>query len=192
METKIIEIAERIRGLRIIEDLSVEEMASATDVSVEEYTACENGEKDLGFTFLYKCAKKLGIDIVEILTGEHPKLSFYSIVRKDKGLDIKRREGFKYQHVNYLFKNKSVEAFLVTAPYKAEEQDTPIHLSTHKGQELDFVLSGQLKVRFEDNEEIIGEGDTVYYDSGRGHGMIATGGKECKFLAVVVKNDKED
>jgi len=192
METKIIEIAERIRGLRIIEDLTVEEMASATDVSVEEYAACENGQRDLSFTFLYKCAKKLGIDIVEILTGDHPKLSFYSIVRKDKGLDIKRREGFKYEHVNYLLKNKSAEAFVVTAPYKPEEQDAPIHLSTHKGQELDYVISGQLKVQFEDKVEILNAGDTAYYDSGRGHGMIATGGQECKFLAVVIRENKED
>ena len=41
----------------------------------------------------------------------------------------------------------------------------------------------------EDHIEILHEGDAIYYDSGHGHGMIATGGKECVFLAVVLKKD---
>ena len=112
------------------------------DVSVVDLTVRdvykrqhENGEQDFGFTFLYKCADKLDVDIVELLTGENPRLSFYSIVRKGEGLDIKRRAGFKYEHLNYRFKNKIAETFLVTAPYFEEEQDQPIPLSTHSGQE---------------------------------------------------------
>ena len=36
--------------------------------------------------------------------------------------------------------------------------------------------------------EVLKEGDAIYYNSGRAHGMIATGGEDCKFLAVVIKN----
>ena len=192
METKILEIAERIKGLRELEELTCDQMAAATNVSYEDYISYENGKSDFNFTFLYKCAKALGVDIVELLTGENPKLSFYSIVRRNEGFDIKRREGFVYEHVNYLFGNKAAEAFIVTAPYREEEQDAPIHLSTHAGQELDYILSGQLKVQLEDHTEILGEGDTLYYDSGRGHGMIAYGGADCKFLAVVLRKLEEE
>ena len=74
-------------------DITPEEMAEAAGVELEEYLKHENGEQDFGFTFLYKCADKLDVDIVELLTGENPRLSFYSIVRKGEGLDIKRRAG---------------------------------------------------------------------------------------------------
>lgn len=193
METRIIEIAERIRALREIMDFTVEEMAQAAGVSVEDYQKAERGEVDFGFTFLYKCADKFGVDMVELLTGENPRLSFYSIVRAGEGLDIKRRAGFKYGHLGYRFRDKIAEPFLVTAPYDEAAQDEPIALSTHEGQEFDYVISGELKVQFEDHVEVLHAGDAVYYDSGRKHGMIATGGSECVFLAVVMREEnKED
>ena len=33
----------------------------------------------------------------------------------------------------------------------------------------------------------VGPGDVLMYDSGRGHGMIATGGEPCVFYAIVLK-----
>ena len=109
METRVKEIAERIKGLREIMEFTPEEVAEAVGVSTEEYLRHENGETDFNFTFLYKCADKLDVDIVELLTGDNPHLSFYSIVRAGTGLDIKRREGFRYEHLAYRFKNKIAE-----------------------------------------------------------------------------------
>ena len=31
----------------------------------------------------------------------------------------------------------------------------------------------------------------IYYDSGHAHGMIATGGEDCVFLAVVMKDEND-
>lgn len=191
METKLAEIAQRIRTLREILEITQEKMAEKTGVSEEEYINLESGDCDFTFTFLYECSKVFGVDLMEIVTGENPKLSFYSIVRKGMGLPIKRREGFTYQHLAYLIKERIAEPFLVTAPYIADEQEKPIHLSYHKGQEFDFILKGSLKCRLEGHTEILNEGDAIYYDSGKGHGMIATGGNECLFLAVVFKNEEE-
>lgn len=191
MEMRIREIAERIKGLREMMGITVEEMAAVTGVSVEDYTAMESGSSDLTFTFLMKSAQRFGIDLVELLTGENPKLSFYTVVRKGKGLPIERRKGFQYRHLAYLFKGKIAEPFLVEAPFSQEEQDRPIRYSTHEGQELDYILKGSLKVDFDGHVEVLHEGDAVYYDSGHPHGMIATNGGNCEFLAVVINKPKE-
>lgn len=188
MEAKIKEIAERIRGLREILEISQEEMAERTDVQLDEYRQYERGDVDFGFTFLYECAKIFGVDIVELLTGEKPKLSFYTVVRSGKGLPMKRRKGFIYQHLAYRIMDKLAEPFLVTAPYDPEEQNMPIHLSHHKGQEFDYVLKGTLKVQLDEHVEVLSEGDSVYYDSSHNHGMIAVGGADCVFLAFVMKD----
>lgn len=187
MEPNIQEVAYRIKALREDLDLTMQEMAEATGRSVAEYSAQESGKQDLSFTFLYKCAEKLGVDVIELLTGEDPHLSGYSLVRAEDGLSIKRRAGFEYLHKAPNFKHKLCEPFLVTAPYIEEEQNAPIHLSKHKGQELDFVLSGHLRFAYENHIEDLNPGDTLLYDSGRGHGMIATGGEPCTFLAIVLK-----
>ena len=67
------EVARRIRSLREDLDLTIEDMAEATGRTPEEYAAQEAGEMDLSFTFLYKVANKLGVDVIKILTGEDRK-----------------------------------------------------------------------------------------------------------------------
>lgn len=187
MEPNIEEVARRIRSLREDMDLTLEDMAQATGRTVEEYAAQESGQQDLSFTFLYKCAEKLGVDVIELLTGENPHLRGYSLVRAQDGLSIKRRAGFEYLHKAPSFSNKLCEPFLVTAPYIEDEQDKPIHLSYHVGQELDYILSGRMRFAYEEHIEELGPGDCLLYDSGRGHGMIAIDGEPCKFLAIVMK-----
>ena len=132
-----------------------------------------------------------GVDVIELLTGENPHLTGYSLTREGAGLSIKRRAGFEYLHKAPHFRHKLAEPFVVTAPYLEEEQDVPVHLSHHEGQELDFIISGQMRFAYEDHEEILNPGDVVMYDSGRGHGMIATGGEPCVFLAIVMKPEGE-
>ena len=106
------------------------------------------------FTFLYKCAEQLGVDVIELLTGENPHLTGYSLTRAARracpssaalaSSTCTRRPTSSH---------KLAEPFLVTAPYLEEEQDVPVHLSRHEGQELDFIISGQMRFAYEDHEE---------------------------------------
>jgi quercetin dioxygenase-like cupin family protein len=52
-------------------------------------------------------------------------------------------------------------------------------------------MKGTLKVQLDDHVEVLSEGDSIFYDSGHGHGMIATGGADCTFLAFVMKPHEE-
>jgi transcriptional regulator with XRE-family HTH domain len=186
------DIANRIRSLREDNDLTIEDMAKATGRSPEEYAARESGDMDLTFTFVYKCAKKFGVDVVELLTGESPRLRHYEIVRAGEGLVLERHSDFHYLHKAPHFKNRLGETFLVDVPFQPESQNEPIHLSYHTGQEMDFVLKGRLKFRFEDHFEEVGVGDTLFYDSGRGHGMIAIDGQDAQILAVVFDPQRKE
>ena len=185
MSTQVSQIAERVKGLRQILDISVECMANVCDTTVEDYIAHEEGNIDFSFTFLYKCAKHFGVDIAELITGDKPNLGFYTVVRNGEGLPIERRKGFKYQHLAYLMKDKISEPFIVTAKDEGITDDDKIILSTHKGQEFDYVLKGRLKIKLDNHIEILEEGDSVYYDSSHGHGMVAIDG-DCMFLAIVM------
>ena len=182
-------IAERLKWARNLSDISVAEMAQATDVTPEVYIELESGESDFSFTFLYKCAKKLGIDISELVSGSNPTLSFYNLTRKGEGMPIKRHSEFEYRHIAPYLKNRMSEPFVVTAKYDPFLECTPIALTTHSGQELDYVISGELKVQLDDHIEFLHEGDSLYYDSSHRHGMIASGGRDCVFLAIVFKDN---
>jgi len=187
MNTKLIEIASRIKSLREILEITVEEVCKKTDMSIDDYNAIEAGTKDFSATFIIKLAEIFNVDTTDLLTGKSPTLSTYEISRGGQGLSMIRRKGFEYKNLAYNFKNKQAEPFYVNAPYIEEEQNKPILLSTHEGQEFDYILKGSLKVQINKKIEILNVGDSVFYDSSNNHGMIAIGNEPCEFLAIVIK-----
>ena len=182
-------IGTRLQTMRDILDITVEEMAEITGTSREFYTACERGETDIPISFLYKCAHHLGLDVTDLIMGETPRLSVYQVVKKNEGIPVERRRGFSYKNMSYLFKGRKVEPFMVTAPYSDEAQHAPIPLSVHEGQEFDMVVKGSLRMVVDGKTELLEEGDCIYLDSSHPHGMIAAGGEDCSFLAVVIPGD---
>ena len=191
LKAQLAEVAQRIRTMREITGLSEDEMAKCTGVQREEYRRCEAGEQDFSFTFIYKCAKRFGVDPTDLIRGVSPTLSTYTIVRHGDGLPITRRHGFKYLNLAPLFKNKTAEPFFVTMPYSEAEQHVAIKLASHAGQEFDIVVKGSMKAQIGSHIEVLNEGDSIYYNSGAPHGMIATGGQDCQLYAMVMKGAEE-
>ncbi len=185
MDNILKDVASRIKETRLICEISEEEMATCTGVTLDTYRELEAGEADFSFTFIYKCAARFGIDTTDLLKGTSPTLKEYSITRAGTGLPIARRKGFRYNNLAPLFKNKIAEPFIVRAKCTEEEMRAPIKLSHHEGQEYDYILSGKLKVSIDGHEEILGPGDSIYYDSSKPHGMIAWE-EDCEFLATVI------
>ena len=144
-EFKIREVAERIRATRESVGLTPEEMAEKVGMTSFEYLAYEGGAKDFSFSFIYKFAGATGVEITDLMEGESPHINSFDITRKGEGLPIARRKGLTYQRLAPNFKNKIGEPFLVTIPY-VDEKFRVAHPHTHEGQEMDIVVSGQLKV----------------------------------------------
>ena len=192
LKAQLAEVAERIRTMREIIGLSEEEMAQRTGVTLEEYRGFESGEHDFSFTFIFKCAERFGIDPTDLIKGTSPRLSTYTVTRRGEGLPITRRQGFKYLNLAPLFKGKTAEPFFVTMPYNEAEQKVAIKLSTHQGQEMDIVIKGKMRVQIGSHIEELGEGDSIYYNSGTPHGMIAVDGADCTVLAMIMASTEEE
>ncbi len=192
MDYKLKDVAERIKDLREAKGYTQEELAKLTGVSLEDYKILEMGETDFSFTFIYKCAKACNVEVVDILEGTSSTLSSYAITRKGEGLKIIRKHGFVYNNLAPKFKNKLAEPFLVEAPYFEEEQNAPITLSSHRGQEFDIIVKGTLKVQVGSHIEVLQEGDSIFYDSATPHGMIATSKEGCLFNAIVLNPSGEN
>jgi len=192
LDQKIKEMAGRIRELREIEGLSPQSMAKNTGVSVEEYLDCERGNSDLNFAFIYRCALALGVNVTDIIEGYSPNLKSYTVTRAGAGQQIANAHGMTYYNLAYAFKNRIAEPLYVVINYDEKAQNSDIELTTHAGQECDIVIEGHLMVQVGEHKEVLGPGDSIYYDSDTPHGMIATNGKDCKFYAIVLKADDDD
>ena len=186
MDYSLKEVAGRIKDLREAKGYTVEALAKLTGVSVEDYMLLEKGETDFSFTFIYKCAKACGVEVVDLLEGRSSTLTSFAITRKGEGLKILKQHGVEYNNLAPKFKEKLAEPFLVKFPYLPEEQNAPMKLNSHNGQEFDVIVKGSLKVQVGSHVDVLHEGDSIFYNSLIPHGMIAVSEGGCEFHAVVL------
>lgn len=186
---KLREVAQRIRQTRSLVGLTQEEMAKNTGVSLEDYIEYESGDRDFNFTFIYKCARSFGVDPTDLLKGTSPTLTGYEVTKKGNGLPITRLKGYEYKNLAAMFKNKIAEPFRVKIPYSESELENP-KLSAHCGQEFDIVIKGRLKAIINGNEEILEEGDSIYYNSSAPHGLVPLDGGDVEIYAIVMNSEE--
>jgi len=185
---KLQELAARIRELREVTGLTIEEMAQRTGLTVEEYTACESGTKNLSVAFLYRCTLSFGVDMGDLLEGRSPKLRSYDLTRKGEGQRIDAGHGMVGYNLAADFRNRIALPLYMDLKYHPGAEDEVLELTSHEGQECDIVIRGQMKIQIGDHTEILNPGDTIYYDSATPHGMVAVGGEDCAFYAMVLSN----
>lgn len=182
MTGEIREIAERIKELREVSDLTVESLAKELGISADVYRQYESGAVDIPVSLLYEIASKFKVELSELLTGEPPRLHTYSLVRKGKGVEIKRGHDYDYQSLAPNFVHKRMEPMLVTV----EPRDTDAEMHSHPGQEFDYIISGSLAITIDDHELTMSEGDSLYFDSNHPHSMRAMNDQPAQFLAIIL------
>ena len=189
---QLYEVAQRIHEMRDIFGYSTQKMAELTEIPESLYISYEAGMEDLPFTFMHKCALAFGVEITDLLEGHSAKLSNYTVTRRGNGLVTASEDGIMIQNMAPMFRQKLATPYWVTYEYSDELQHQPIHTVTHSGQEFDLVVSGTLRVQIGSHTEVLEEGDSIFYKSSTPHGMIAIGGKDCTFLAMIMAGTEEE
>ena len=187
---KLYEVALRIKEMREIAGYTAEQMAEKVELSTAEYLKLESGEQDFPFSFIHKCALEFGIGMSDLLEGTtSARLSSYTVTRRGQGQQTAKENGISIANLAPKFRDKIAEPYWVTYEYDAAQQNKPIQLATHSGQEFDLVISGKLMVQVGEHTEVLSEGDSIYYDSSAPHGMKAVDGRDCTFCAVVLPGE---
>ena len=182
MNEQLKDIGMRLMSLREDCEYTIEQMAQKLNLDTEAYKAYEAGNRDFSFSFVYNCANILGVDVLDIISGEAPTLSKACMVESGKGYSVKREHEYDYRHLAYTFRNKKAEPFLVTAN---PDDETPV-LHGHEGQEFNYVLSGEMTIYIGDISYEMSKGDSIYFDAGLPHAVKARGPEPVQFIAVVI------
>ena len=177
------EIGLRVASLREMCDISAQVMAEKLEISEDDYIAFEHGEYDFAISTLNNIALILGVDILDIISGESPRLSTCTVVKSGKGYVVNRNPGYEFSHLAYTFKDKKAEPFLVTI----EPNGNPPVMDEHEGQEFDYVLSGKMMLYIGDICYELNEGDSAYFNSTIPHAHKVIGESPAKFIALVLK-----
>lgn len=179
--SQIEEVATRLKGLRDALGLTIDEIAAVCGVDVTTYEKYESAEADIPISTIQKIANAYGIEIMALLFGEEPKMRSYFVTRRGTGASVERRSWYKYQSLAAGFSGRSIEPFLVTV----EPSTDGVHLSSHDGQEFNYIESGTMELHIDGKTITLNAGDTIIYDARHPHGMKAIGDQPLRFIAII-------
>ncbi len=182
-------IGSKIRQLREAREMTVEELAEASQSSEELIQQLENGALVPSLTPLLKIARALGVRLGTFL-DDMPQ-SGPVIVKSGQSEDVVRFSGKTERP------KKSALEFYSLAPDKADRHMEPfvidIHpspkeshkLSSHEGEEFIYVLSGDIEIFYGKDVIKLNSGDSIYYDSIVPHDVHTEGESDARILAVI-------
>jgi len=187
------EIGKRIREIRELKGMTLEILARKTKFTKGYLSRLENSKKAPPVATLLSIARALDVRIADIFgeTEEHTSLS---IVRKNDRLMMARSGtifGYHYESLVHKFKNKSMDAFILTRPHDPKWK--PV-VFKHEGEELLFVLEGSQEFFYGGESFILKKGDCAYFDASVEHYGRSIGGRPSKMLMVTTlpANHKEE
>ncbi|MCM1321388.1 MAG: XRE family transcriptional regulator [Bacteroides sp.] len=183
MDNEIKAVADRLKGLRDIMDVSIETAAEVCGITPEQYSLYETGTIDIPVGILQCMAKKYGIDLATLISGKEPHMRSYFFTKHNRGISVDRRSDYDYQSLAYGFVGRKADPFIVTI---TPENTKEIHFNSHPGHEFNYVLEGTMRIVVDGKAMDLEAGDSLYFDATRQHGMQALNGKPAKFLAIII------
>ena len=184
MTEQLREIGGRLAAMRDIAGIGKEELASKCKISPEQLGEYERGERDFSFSFLYNASHVLGVDVVDLMSGDSPKLSGCCLTRSGQGYAIDRRAAYSYKHLAFTFRKKLAEPFMVTVEFQEDTGAPEQH--AHPGQEFNLMLEGRMRFFIGELIYDLNPGDSVYFDASNPHAMRALDSRPARFLALVL------
>jgi transcriptional regulator with XRE-family HTH domain len=174
------QIPGRIRELREILEISVEDMAANVGIPPQIYAKYENNELDIPISALYAIAAALETDVTVLITGEDPKMDTAAVCRRGKGVRIERYPGYEYSSLAYNFKGRTLEPLEVFL----DPGRVPADPVSHHGQEFNYIVEGRVKITVGRSEYALNAGDSIYFDARLPHGQSAVDGP-ARFITII-------
>ncbi|RCS54894.1 XRE family transcriptional regulator [Bremerella cremea] len=167
----LVELAERIRALRIDQRLTLEEVASRTGLTRSWLSKVENFRVTPSLPALAEIARALGITTSKLVEGldEKPALT---IVRSHERKVVERDQSPEntsvYQSLAHRRKSRSMDPFLITIPPGIAREESLAHV----GEEFLLVQSGQVDFEYDNDRIELQAGDSLYFDASVPHRLI--------------------
>jgi len=187
-----VKVGEKIRVMRERLGMTVQDLADKSGFSAALITQIENRMVSPPLGVLVEIANGMNLPISSFLfegEGKH-----FTIVRKENRRTVSRVavrgasvEDYSYESLGAAKKDHKMEPFVVRLRPRGRRA---LSMSVHSGEEFIYVLSGSVEVVLEGYGEVLGEGDSIYFDSPIPHHVHATEG-EATILAVLYQEREE-
>jgi len=181
-------VGEKIRSVMTARDISMAELSDRTGLSDTQINFILESEVVPSLAPLIKIARGLGVRLGTFLDdSEQMGPVVHRSTESQMPASFSSQLSNANSHLDFfaLAGNKAgrhMEPFIIDI--KPALTQEPV-LSSHEGEEFIYVLSGKIKVNYGREEQILSQGDSIYYDSIVEHLVSAADDQAAKILAVV-------
>lgn len=177
----------RIRHFRQQKDLSIDQLAKAIAISVEEIEAFESNQSVPSIAILIKLSKNLDINVADVFR-ERPREKKFEILReKDQqkyaGNSPSKECGYRFVPLTYPTADKHLDSYLIEIP--AQQEREGVKKEGHPGEEFVFLLEGELHGEIGGESFVLKKGDSLFLRSSTPHRYFNPTDQDARAIAVV-------
>ncbi|MGN1295816.1 MAG: helix-turn-helix domain-containing protein [Bacilli bacterium] len=171
------EIGKRIKDLRILLDLTQEELASRCELTKGFISQLENDLVEPSLSTLEDIVNALGTNLSDFFLDENNNEKI--VFKKDDYFEKITSSYSLTWLVNNSQKNEMEPVLVTLQPCSETEVDHP-----HEGQEFGYIIEGELVLCIDKNKYRVKKGECFYFDSNKNHYLKNVKDKICKVIWV--------
>ena len=183
-------LGSKIKGIRESRNLTVEEIAESSGLTVDQINSIENDENLPSLGPLIKIARAMGVRLGTFMDDNDalgPVICRAKDREKESSISfsngaVDARKHMEYHPLAQQKAGRHMEPFVIDIN---PEDKTEFNLSAHEGEEFIYVMNGEVEIEYGKEKYTLHEGDSIFYDSIVKHHVHGAPGKSAKILAVV-------
>lgn len=177
-------LGKMIRDARKEKGLTLEEAAKAAAIGRSTLSKIENNQTRPSFEIIRRLMQTLELETPQLFvqSAQSDISGRRDFTRKGLG---EHKETKTYDHELLCSELTSKRMVPYISTIKARDVTEFDNWVRHRGEEFMFVLSGELTLYTEHYRPLqMAAGDSVYYDSGMGHGCVSTSTEDASVLWI--------
>ncbi len=181
------DLGKRIRSMRVQKAITLQQLASQTNLSKSLLSKIENGKVSSPVSTLFTIAKALNTKITYFFNDQDENLPII-LVRQNERRQFHRinaRFGYTYEALGYKRKEKLMEPFIL---YMDKRTAKNVSFS-HPGEEILFIMDGTWEFKHGDQTMVLRKGDCIYFDASVPHSGKPIGSKPVKAFMVICSGE---
>ena len=180
---EIFKIGEMIRKIREAKGWSREKLAEAAGLSSAGVYKIEQNLMTPTIITLAKIARALKKDIRDFLKDTFETDRGYQIIRKNERFVLNTHElGFRIERVGGEIGDRKMEAVILRIKKGKSSGEEKL---SHGGEEIHFVLKGELEYTMDDEKINLSEGDCIHFKALIPHSWKNVGNGEAEVLVII-------
>jgi transcriptional regulator with XRE-family HTH domain len=179
------DLGKKLRHLRLQKKIALVDLGKHTGLSASMISQLENGKLVPTLPTLARIAMVFDVGLEYFFT-DRKRRGLFSVVRAEERIRFPENAdspvpGYFFECLAYATQEKTLQAYLAEFPVVAAGVPNE-HL--HEGAEFLHVIEGEVAIQYEEQEHLLRQGDSVYFDASVPHSYRGVGNGTAKAIVI--------